>query len=367
MLLLIVYVLVALGFSFLCSIAEAVLLSVTSAHVALLKQQGHSSGELLGRLKDDVNKPLAAILTLNTIAHTVGAVGVGEQASRIWADTNPMVTGVVVPTMMVLSILILSEIIPKTLGANYWQKLVPFTVSTLRAIIFLLYPFVWFSQIITRTLKNDKTQSVFSRSEFLAMAEIGVTEGIVEKHDSEIIGNLLRLHKVRARDIMTPRTVVRLASEKQTIKAFYKSTGELPFSRIPLYEGDIKEHISGYVLKSELLERLVQSKGDQPLETIKRDITVVHESFPISDLFDRFLEQREHIALVVDEYGGMSGIVTMEDVMETLLGIEITDESDSDVDMQALARKNWERRALRTGLIEEDTEGPGTHDTDRNQ
>ena len=192
------------------------------------------------------------------------------------------------------------------------------------------------------------------------MAEIGVTEGVVEKQDSEIIGNLLRMETVRVKDIMTPRTVVRLASEKQTIKAFYKSAGELPFSRIPLYEGKVNEHISGYFLKAELLENLVQGNGDNPLSTIKRDIHAVHESFPISDLFNHFLGEREHIALVVDEYGGMAGIVTMEDVMETLLGIEITDEFDSTVDMQALARKNWERRARRIGLIEENTDAAGS-------
>jgi CBS domain containing-hemolysin-like protein len=356
--LLITFFMLAIVASFLCSLLEAVLLSITPSFAQLQLQQGGLIGRQLEVFKSNIDRPLAAILTLNTIAHTVGAIGVGEQATRIWADTNPMITGVVVPTLMVMSILILSEIIPKTLGANYWQKLVPFTVTTVRFIIVLLYPFVWISQIITRTLKKDKTQSVFSHSEFLAMAEIGVSEGIVEKQNSEIIRNLLRLHKVRARDIMTPRTVVRVASEEQTIKAFHTSAGVLPFSRIPLYEGEIKEHISGYFLKSELLEHLVHDKGDQSLDTIKRDITVVHDSFPISDLFDRFLEQREHIALVVDEYGGMSGIVTMEDVMETLLGIEITDESDSNEDMQSLARKKWEKRARRIGLIEEDIETP---------
>jgi CBS domain containing-hemolysin-like protein len=296
---------------------------------------------------------LAAILTLNTVAHTLGAIGVGDQSARIWADTNPMITGVVVPAVMILGILILSEIIPKTLGANHWQKLVPFTVTTLRIIIVLLYPLVWISQIITRSLKRDKSQSVFSHSEFLAMAEIGVNEGVVERQDSEIIGNLLQMVKVRAKDIMTPRVVVRVASEEQTIGDFYATTGQLPFSRIPLYEGKVKEHISGYFLKAELLESLVQGNGDSRLSTIKRDITVVHESFPISDLFSQFLEKREHIALVVDEYGGMAGIVTMEDVMETLLGLEITDESDSTVDMQALARENWKARARRIGLIKD--------------
>jgi CBS domain containing-hemolysin-like protein len=175
---------------------------------------------------------------------------------------------------------------------------------------------------------------------------------VVEQQDSEIIGNLLQMVKVQAKDIMTPRTVVRLASEEQTINDFYTNTGELPFSRIPLYEGEVHEHISGYCLKAELLESLVQGKGDALLSTIKRDITVVHESLPISDLFNLFLEKREHIILVVDEYGGVAGIVTMEDVIETLLGLEITDESDSTVDMQALARKNWEARARRIGLIE---------------
>ena len=358
--LLIIFFALAIVVSFLCSLLEAVLLSITPSYAQLKLQEGSLIGRQLEAFKSNIDRPLAAILTLNTIAHTVGAIGVGEQASKIWADANPMITGVVVPTVMVLGILILSEIIPKTLGANHWQKLVPFTVATLKVIIFLLYPLVWVSQIITGRMKKDKSQSVFSHSEFLAMAEIGVTEGAVEKQDSEIIGNLLRMESVRVKDIMTPRTVVRLASEKQTIKAFYKSAGELPFSRIPLYEGKVNEHISGYFLKAELLENLVQGNGDNHLSTIKRDIHAVHESLPISDMFNHFLGEREHIALVVDEYGGMAGIVTMEDVMETLLGIEITDESDSTVDMQILARKNWERRARRIGLIEEDADAPGS-------
>jgi len=349
--LLITFFLLAIVVSFLCSLLEAVLLSITPSYTRVKLLQGGRVGQQLEYFKSNIDQPLAAILTLNTIAHTVGAIGVGEQSARIWAEAHPMITGVLVPTIMVLGILILSEIIPKTLGANHWQKLVPFTVSTLRVIIFLLYPLVWFSQIITRTLKKDKSQSIFSRSEFLAMAEIGVTEGVVEQQDSEIIGNLLRMVKVRAKDIMTPRIVVRRAPETQTIKDFYKAAGELPFSRIPLFEGRVKEHISGYFLKSELLENLVEGKGDLPLNSIKRPITVAHDNLPISDLFNQFLQNREHIALVVDEYGGMAGIVTMEDVMETLLGMEITDESDNTVDMQALARKKWEDRARRIGLI----------------
>jgi CBS domain containing-hemolysin-like protein len=351
--LLIIFFLLSVVISFLCSLLEAVLLSITPSYAQVKLQEGSHIGRQLDAFKSNIDRPLAAILTLNTVAHTAGAIGVGEQSAKIWADANPLMTSVLVPTVMILGILILSEIIPKTLGANHWQKLVPFTVAALDIIIFLLYPLVWFSQIITKVLKKDKSQSIFSRSEFLAMAEIGVTEGEVDQQDSEIIGNLLRFEKVRTKDIMTPRIVVRLASEDQTIGDFYKTSGELPFSRIPLYEGEVHEHISGYFLKVELLERLVNGDSDSKLSIIKRDITVVHESLPISDLFNRFLEKREHIALVVDEYGGMSGIVTMEDVIETLLGMEITDESDNTVDMQALARKNWETRALRIGLIED--------------
>jgi CBS domain containing-hemolysin-like protein len=354
--LLITFFLLAITASFLCSLLEAVLLSVTPAYAQLKLQEGGPVGRKLEAFKSNIDQPLAAILTLNTVAHTVGAIGVGEQSGKIWAEANPMVTGVVIPVIMVLSVLILSEIIPKTLGANHWQKLVPFTVSTLSVIIFLLYPLVWVSQVITRTLKKDKAQSVYSHSEFLAMAEIGVTEGAVEKQDSEIIANLLRLDKVRVKDIMTPRTVVWLASEEQTVKAFYESAGELPFSRIPLYEGSDKEHVSGYCLKSEVLQCLVQGNGGQPLAGIRRKIHAVPESFPLSGLFDHFLQARDHIALVVDEYGGMAGIVTMEDVLETLLGLEITDELDSTEDMQALARKNWRKRARRIGLLDDNGE-----------
>jgi len=227
--LLITFFLLAILVSFLCSLLEAVLLSITPSYAQVKLKEGGRVGRQLELFKSNIDRPLAAILTLNTIAHTVGAIGVGDQSAKIWSDANPMITGVVVPVIMVLGILILSEIIPKTLGANHWKKLVPFTVNTLAIIIFLLYPLVWVSQIITRALKKDKSQSVFSRSEFLAMAEIGVTEGVFEKQDSEIIANLLRLDMVRTEDIMTPRTVVRVASEDMTVSQFYKDAGRLPW------------------------------------------------------------------------------------------------------------------------------------------
>lgn len=356
--LLITFFLISIVISFFCSLWEAVLLSVTPSYALVKLKEGSRLGQQLQSFKQNIDRPLAAILSLNTIAHTVGAIGVGAQAAQIWAEANPMITSVAVPAIMTLGILILSEIIPKTIGANHWHKLVPFMVNSLQVIIFLLYPLVWLGQFITRTLKKDKAQSVFSRSEFLALAEIGVEEGHVQPQESEVIENLLLLHTVQTKDIMTPRPVVKAASEEMTIRDFFEGNKELPFSRIPLYEHDSKEDISGYFLKDKLHTSLLHDKGNEALKSIKREIIIIHESFPVPDLFKLFLEKREHIALVVDEFGGMAGIITMEDVIETLLGTEIIDEVDHTVDMQALAREKWEQRVRKHGLVQEPGKDP---------
>jgi CBS domain containing-hemolysin-like protein len=340
--LLITFFLISIVVSFLCSLWEAVLLSITPSYAQLKLREGSPIGRQLQAFKENIDRPLAAILSLNTIAHTVGAIGVGAQAAQIWAETNPMITSVAVPAIMTLGILILSEIIPKTIGANHWQKLVPFMVKSLQIIIFLLYPLVWLGQFITRALKKDKSQSVFSRSEFLAMAEIGVEEGHVEPQESEVIENLLLLHTVHAKDIMTPRPVVKVASEEMTIRDFFED----------------REDISGYFLKDKLHTSLLHNKGSEPLRSIRREIIIIHETFPVPDLFKLFLEKREHIALVVDEFGGMAGIITMEDVIETLLGTEIIDEADHTVDMQALAREKWKQRVRKHGLVHEPGKDP---------
>lgn len=350
--LLIFFFLLAIAVSFLCSLWEAVLLSVTPSYAQVQLREGRKTGHLLQAFKENIDRPLAAILTLNTIAHTVGAIGVGEQAAKIWADANPLITGLAVPALMTLGILVLSELIPKTLGANYWQELAPFTVKSLRLVINLLAPLVWFSQFVTRALKKDKDKSVFSRLDFLAMAELGAQQGVFDRQESHLIANLLRFEAIQAKDIMTPRTVVVAAPEDRSIEAFLKEEPDMRFSRIPVYEQDSKDQVTGYVRKDEVLARLVDQEGGGTLADIRRDILAVAESFPIPELFHHFLEKREHIAVVLDDFGGMSGIVTMEDVIETLLGMEIMDELDKAEDMQALARRNWETRAKRLGLIE---------------
>ncbi len=353
--LLIVFFLVAIVTSFLCSMWEAVLLSITPAYAQIQLKEGGALGAQLQAFKDNIDRPLAAILTLNTIAHTVGAIGVGDQAARIWADANPLITGLVVPVVMTLAILVLSELIPKTLGANYWQELTPFTARSLSWVIWLLGPLVWFSQYITKLLKKDEVKSAFSRSDFLAMADIGAQQGVFEPHESDIIANLLRFQQVRVKDVMTPRTVLKSERADTTIGDFFEANRDLVFSRIPLWE-DQPDHVIGYFLKDKLLEAVADGRTSEPLSTLRRDMQTVDQERPIVDVFNRLLETREHIALVVDSFGGVAGVVSMEDVIETLLGVEIVDESDQTEDLQVLARRTWERRARRLGLMVEPEE-----------
>ena len=344
-------------FSFLCSILEAVLLSITPAYVGIQEQKGSHIADDLVRFKDDIDRPLAAILTLNTIAHTVGAIGVGSQAALIFGESMLEVAGVpvisleaLIAGLMTLAILIFSEVIPKTIGANNWEALTPFTITSLKVMLFVLAPLVWISQYITRHLKKDKDKPVLSRTDFLAMAKLGTQSGVLEESEQTIIHNLLRFSKVLVKDVMTPRIVVNTASEDITVREFQNVNANLPHSRIPVYR-EKNDNITGYVLRDDILLNLAETQDHTLLKALRRDIVVVHRTVPIPDLLDTFLIKKEHMALVVDEFGGMEGIVTMEDIIETLLGLEIVDESDNETDMQALARSNWERRAKRLGII----------------
>jgi len=346
--LIIVFFLISILASFLCSVLEAVLLSITPAFAERQRTENPVMGESLRDFQTNIDRPLAAILTLNTIAHTVGAIGVGSQAAVIWGDS--VMSTLIIPVVMTLAILILSEIIPKTLGANYWQELAPFTVKTLRLIIFLLAPLVIVSQFITKSLKKDKDKSVLSRADFTAMAELGAKQGVFDERESSFLHNFMRFGSITAKDIMTPRVVVVAAQEDMTLDEFHNAHPNLNFSRIPLYTDSV-DHNSGYFLRDDLLAALVDNKNSASLKSIGRPLTAVPSDFPIPELFAHFTDNKTHIAMVVDEFGGMAGIATMEDVIETLLGLEIVDESDGNEDMQLLARQQWERRAERMGLL----------------
>ena len=352
--LLVLYVLLALGFSFLCSILEAALLSVTPSYVAALEQEGHSAAERLRGYKDDIDRPLSAILSLNTIAHTVGATGAGAQAAEVVGQGEATVA--ITSGVLTLLILVVSEIIPKTLGAVYWRRIAPTMTSVLAVIIWTMWPFVKLSQGITRIIARGKGEEAsVSREEFTAMAELGKEEGVFEEEESRILKNLFRFSSLRVKDIMTPRTVVQALHEERTIGEIIEEHDEFRFSRIPVYTEN-RDDITGYVLKDQILLKAAQEEDDVMLHDLRRDILGVPETLPLPELFERLVDSLEHIALVIDEYGGTAGIVTMEDVVETLLGMEIVDEADSTEDMQVLARRQWLKRAHRLNLIPEEME-----------
>ncbi len=355
MTLLILYALFSILFSFLCSVLEAVLLSVTPTFIKVKISEGMHYAGTLKRLKKDVDKPLIAILTLNTVAHTVGAILVGVQAEQLPYKFNVLGVNIVgfVSAIMTVLILVVSEIIPKTIGATYWKRLAGITTRILSVLIFVFKwtGALWLLQLFTKIFGKGH-HSILSREDFSAMTDIAEEEGVFHESESKVIKNLLNFKEVEVRDIMTPRTVLKIADESQSIESFFEENPNLRFSRIPVYEGN-PDNITGYFLKNQLLEAIVKGDGKKPLSEIKRAILVTNRNLPIPNLFEQLIDQREHIALVVDEYGSVSGLVTQEDMIETLLGLEIMDESDNVEDLQLLARKSWERRAKRLGIIDD--------------
>jgi CBS domain containing-hemolysin-like protein len=358
--LLLLFVGFALTFSFLCSLMEASLLSVTPSYVAALEAKQKAAGALLRRLKQDIDQPLAAILTLNTIANTVGATAAGAQAARIFGNTYIAVFSAV----FTLAILFLSEIIPKTLGAVYWRRLAPFTARALWILIPLLWPLVVLARRITRLIGRSRPSASVHREEFAALAELGSREGIFRAEESRVLRNLFRLGSLRVRHVMTPRIVLFAVPESSTVGDVLSAHAEFRFSRIPLY-GDDLDDVTGYVLKDDVLLCGARDQHGRRMGELKREIQVVPESLPLPQALERFLDSREHIALVVDEYGGTAGVVSMEDVVETVLGLEIVDEADKHKDMQELARQQWLKRARRLGLVDETFTGHPGQDQER--
>lgn len=351
--LLFLYAFVSIFFSFLCSVLEAAFLSITPSYIQIKSREGKAYAQTLANLKQDVDKPLIAILTINTIAHTVGAILVGVQAEKVFGDGGNAVG--IVSALMTLAILVLSEIIPKTIGATYWKSLGNFTAQTLKIFVFpLKYSgILWLLMLTTRMIGKSAHVTSMSREEFMAITDVAEEEGVFEEKETTVIKNMLVLEKVRAKDIMTPFSVALTEDENQTIEEFYKKHKNLQFSRVPVYDKR-ENNITGFVLKDDVLEEMVENRGSRCITEIRREIPITSESTPIPELFDRFIKKRTHLAMVVDEYGNTVGLLTMEDIIETLLGLEIMDESDNIEDMQILARKNWEKRAEKLGIIKQD-------------
>lgn len=369
MTLLIVYAVLSIVVSFLCSILEAALLSFTPTYLRIKAKEGKRYATTITNFKKDIDKPLISILTLNTIAHTVGAILVGVEAEKLPYKVEFLGMNLVgiVSAIMTFLILVVSEIIPKTIGATYWQKLGPFTALFLKAIIIpLKYTgILWVLLILTRMVGKSAHITTMSREEFIAITDAAEEEGVFEENETTVIKNLLVFKSVNAKNVMTPFPVVTLENEEMDLDTFHEIHKNIPFSRIPVYS-EKSHNITGFVLRDAILEEIVEDRGNKKLADLKREITVVDGKTPIPILFETFIKHRHHIAQVVDEFGNTIGIVTMEDIIETLLGLEIMDEVDSIEDMQLQARKNWEKRAQRRG-VNVDTSSTIKDETSKNE
>jgi len=345
--LLIIYIAIAIVVSFICSIMEAVLLSVTPAYIGALETTKPDVAHRLRDLKSDVDRPLAAILTLNTVAHTIGAAGAGAQAAAYFGSGAIGIFS----ALLTLGILVLSEIIPKTLGAVYWRGLAPVVAKMLKPLIYLLYPLVLMSQWFAKLLTRGEKKGDVSREELAALADIGAEEGVLGDREVRLFKSLLKFESLTAADVMTPRTVMVAFPETATVDELVNA--KRPFSRYPVY-AENHDQITGYALLSDALTKVADDDHDTPLSEVRRNLDAVPENQSVLEVFETLLEGHEHIALVVDQYGGTAGIATMEDVIETLLGLEITDETDRTEDMQSLARDQWRARAAGFGLLDDD-------------
>lgn len=332
-----IIMIVAIVLSALCSMLEATLLSTPISFITGLEEQGVKGAMRLKMLKQNPDRPISAILCINTIANTIGASIVGSLVYEVYGDA---LVGVF-STIFTFAILILAEIIPKTIGTSYWRTLAIPASTIISAMIFIAFPLVWVLERLQRLISSKSTQVSVSREDISAMVSVATEEEVIETEEKRMIQNLLKLDEVTAHEIMTPSTVVEMAEGQMTIREFYDS--DLTHSRILVYDDDNSDYVIGYVLRQEVLEKMAEDKFTTTVREISRPILSFPEDEPVANIWERFLEKKEHISVIIDEYGTFRGIVTLEDVIETMLGQEIVDETDEVVDMQEYAKEQWEK------------------------
>lgn len=336
---LILFLLGALSISFLCSILESSLMSTPISYITLREEEGLKSASLFKKYKQDPSRPLAAILSLNTIANTVGAAGVGREATIIFGSQ----WFGAVSALTTILILVFSEIIPKTIGTSHWKSLTSFTAKGIRVLIIVLYPVVVSVEFLQNLIARDKGDISVSRDEIGAMADVAEETGELEEDENEIIQNIINIDDIAAKDAMTPRVVAAIAPESMTIKQFYKDRRFLHHSRIPVYSNN-DEYITGYILRMDALQLMADDKYECKLAEIRRDVASFPEETTIDKIWDYMLSSKEQIAVIINNYGSFQGLLTMEDIIETVLGDEIVDELDAVVDMQQLALDKWKKQ-----------------------
>jgi CBS domain containing-hemolysin-like protein len=345
---LLLYIVIALGFSFMCSMWEAGLLSSSASYVETIANEGNPAGKIMRRLKENVDRPIAAILTLNTVAHTVGAAGAGAQAAGVFGNEWFALISLVLTVL----ILVFSEIIPKTLGAVYWRQLLAFNAYSIQALVIVLFPLVWVFQQMTNVISHGEAGDVVTRGELETMAQMGSTSGTIAESDYKILKNLLRLDEVQVSAIMTPRPVVLALQQDMTVSEVMAQSNKIPYSRIPIYDENADD-IVAFVLRHDVLAAAARDEHKRTLREFKREIISVPETISVARVMTELINKQHHIALVFDEYGGTAGIITMEDAIESLLGAEITDESDLVDDLRLLAQQRSERQREILGLFSE--------------
>ncbi|MDO4441207.1 MAG: CNNM domain-containing protein [Moraxella sp.] len=352
--LLIFFISLSLIVSFVCSISEATLLTMTPSYIDTLQETDPKTASLLTDVKvNNIEKSISSILTLNTVAHTLGSLGAGAQATIVFGD----VWFGVFSAVMTIAILIGTEIIPKTLGTTYWRRFAVPVAYYVRFINVILMPIVWVAEKISRLLTRGNTENTFSRHEFIALANQGESLGEMSELETRIIKNSLALSMINVEDILTPRSVMMAFDENMTVGDVFANHPKLPFSRFPIFTDDL-DSATGFVLKSDLLIAKTNQEIHTPLKKFRRDINFVFAKMKLFDLLDLMLKERVHIALAVGEFGEVKGLVSLEDVLETLLGLEIVDEFDRVDDMQILARQLMDRRMSRIGAKLENTDTP---------
>ena len=343
MTLLLVFLLSAMLISFLCSVLEATLMSTPLSYITMREEEGYKPATLFKRFKTDTSKPLAAILSLNTIANTIGAAGVGKQATELFGSAWFGLVSIITTIL----ILVFAEIIPKNIGTSKWRHLTGFTARTINALIYILYPIVVCVVWLQKRITPEEADSAVSREEVSALADVAEESGELDEDENEVIQNIISLDEMPASDAMTPRVVCAIAPESMTLKRFYKDKRFLHHSRIPVY-ADNDEYITGYILRMEALQLIAEDKEDATLGDIRRDIASFPEDTKLDVIWDEMLTKDEQISVIIDEYGSFQGILTLEDVIETILGDEIVDERDEVRDMQELAMERWRKRTAAT-------------------
>ena len=337
------YFFTVLGISFLCSLLESFILSVTHTHISLVTKDQPGLGKKLSYFKENINRPLSAILSLNTIANTVGAASVGAitliEFGSSWVA--------VMSGILTLSILIFSEIIPKTVGALYWKRILVPATFAVQVLIILTYPLVVLLELLSKWLAKDGNEDKVSREEVIAMAELGEDEGTIEESESTVIENVLMLDDIPVEEVLTPRTVIFALNKKSNVREVLDKYNDIEFSRIPVYEEEL-DNIIGIVRRHILFKSKAEDQFDVTMGELAKPIHTVEENDSVGDVLDEFVKRREHLFMVKDQFGQVAGLITLEDAIETLLGVEIVDETDSVVDMRKLALDNWRKNRWKT-------------------